>query len=177
MQDAGSRTHAIEYPRRAFAVGAVLTVVGISICALLALYSIEVFARVVWAITAAGLGVLLTGFILPTMFTRHSLDSEGLHLRMGLLINRTIPLSAISEVGPETTRRSIFTTGIGVRQNARLDTIFVTSSFRNLVSIRLSHEIKLGGLMTPPVGNVVISVGDVEGFLEAMADISSRQEA
>ena len=177
MHGEGPETYAVEYPRTAFAVGAVLSVVGVSICALLAFYSIETFARVVWVVTAGGLCLLLSAFILPTMFTRHSLDSEGLHLRMGLLINRTIPLSAIREVGPETTRRSIFTTGIGVRQNARLDTIFITSSFRNLVSVHLNRELKLGGFMTPPVGNVVISVSDVEGFLEAMARISSSQEA
>jgi hypothetical protein len=177
MHDAGSSTYAIEYPRTTFAVGAALTIVGIALCALLALDAIEDFARAVWSITAAGLGLLLFAFILPTMLTRHALDREGLHLHMGLLINRTIPLSAIREVGPETTRRSIFTTGIGVRQNARLDTLFVTSSFRNLVSIRLNRELKLGGLMAQPVGNVVVSVSDIEGFLDAVAAVGDDPEA
>ncbi|HIH01965.1 TPA: hypothetical protein HA259_07875, partial [Thermoplasmata archaeon] len=123
-----------------------------------------------------GLAVLLAVFILPCMLTSHSLDGEGLRLRMGLLVNAVVPYSAIREVGPDTARRSVFTTGIGVRHKERSGTIFVTSSFSDFVSIKLNRELKLGRILSPSVGKVVISVKDVDGFLERIAVMSGTGE-
>ena len=169
-------TYAVEYPKTSFTIGAAGAVIGIVLCAYLALDAMEEFARTVWTVVAIGLVVLLAVFILPCMLTSHSLEGEGLHLRMGLLINTVIPYSAISEVGPDTVRRSVFTTGIGVRHKEKSGTVFVTSSFSDFVSIRLNREFKVGRILGPSVGKAVISVKDVDGFLEQIARMSGAGE-
>ena len=176
MHGASRPTYPVEYPKTSFVIGAVGAIVGIALCAYLAYDAMEEFARTVWAIVAVGLGLLLAVFILPCILTSHSLDGEGLHLRMGLLINAVVPYSAIREVGPDTARRSMFTTGIGVRHKEKSDTIFVTSSFSDFVLIQLNRELKLGRVFSPSIGKVVISVKDIDGFLERIARMSGAGE-
>ena len=176
MHGTSRPTYAVEYPKTSFMIGAAGAIIGIALCAYLAYDALEEFARTVWAIVAVGLGVLLAVFILPCLLTSHSLESEGLHLRMGFLINTVIPYYAIREVGPDTARRSVFTTGIGVRHKEKSDTIFVTSSFSDFVMIQLNRELKLGRILSPSVGKVVMSVKDIDGFLERIASMSEAGE-
>jgi hypothetical protein len=171
MHDDDQATSVVEYPKTAFTIGAAGCLIGIALCAFLAFDALEEFARTVWTVTAIGLAVLLAVFIAPCMLTSHALEGEGLHLRMGLLINRTIPYSAIREVAPDTARRSVFTTGIGVRHKEKSGTIFVTSSFSDFVSVRLNRELKLGGVLSPSIGHIVLSVKDVDGFVEEITTV------
>lgn len=169
-------THMVAYPKTSFAVGAIGCVAGIALSAYLAVDSIEEFAQTMWVVTAAGLALLLFVFIIPCLLTSHALGERGLHLRMGFLINATVPYEAIRDIGPDTVKRGALTIGIGVRHREKLGTIFVTSSFSNLVSINLSRELKLGGVLGPSVSHIVLSVRDVDGFLRMVAAMSDANE-
>jgi hypothetical protein len=166
----------VEYPKTSFTIGAVASATGIALSAYLAVEALEEFAQTVWIVTAVGLGLLLTVFIVPCLLTSHAVGEKGLHLRMGLLINATVPYTAIREMALDSVKRGAFTVGIGVRHKAKSGTLFVTSSFRNLVAIKLNTELKLGGMLGPRVGQIVISVRDVNGFLDKVAAVSGAGE-
>jgi hypothetical protein len=166
----------VEYPKMSFKIGAVGSVIGIALCVYLSSEALEDFAQTVWLVTAVGLAVFLGTFITPCLLTSHAIGEKGVHLRMGLLINTTVPYDAIREMAPDTVRRAAFTVGIGVRHKERSGTVFVTSSFRNLVSIKLNRELKLGGILSPTVGQIVLSVKDVDGFLSTVATMSGARE-
>ena len=169
-------TVAVEYPKTSFTLGAIGCVAGLVLCAYLEATAIEEFARAFWVVAAAIFALLLTVFAIPCMITNHAAGTKGLHLRMGILINRTIPYDAIREVAPDTVRRGLLSVGIGVRHREKLRTIFVVSSFKNLVVIKLNRELRLGGMLSPTVGQIVMSVKDIDSFLDTVSIMAEARE-
>lgn len=169
-------TVAIGYPKTWFGLGAVVCTAGIVSSAYLAYGSLEEFTRTFWVIVASALVIFLSVFIIPCLITTHVAGEKGLHLRMGLLINATVPYAAIREIAPDTVRRGALTVGIGVRHKPKLRAMFVVSSFKNLVVMKLNMDLRLGGLLGPTVGQIVLSVKDVDSFLSTVACMSGAEE-
>lgn len=169
-------TAVIEYPKIWFGLGAIVCTAGIVASAYLAHESLEEFSRTFWMIVVSAIAIFLVVFITPCLITTHIAGEKGLHLRMGILINATVPYAAIREIAPDTVRRGALTVGIGVRHKEKLGTVFVVSSFRNLVTIRLNRELRLGGLLGPTVGQIVLSIKDVDSFLSTVALMSGTEE-
>lgn len=167
---------AIGYPRAWFGLGAVVCTVGIISSAYLAYESLEAFTRTFWMIVGSAIAVFLVVFIVPCLITTHVAGEKGLHLRMGILINATVPYDAIREIAPDTIRWGALTVGIGVRHKGKQRTVFVVSSFKNLVIIRLNRDLRLGGMLGPTVGQIVLSVKDVDSFLSTVARMSGTEE-
>ncbi len=170
-------TAVIEYPKAWFGLGAVVCVAGIVSSAYLAYGSLEEFASTFWMMVGTAIAIFLVVFIVPCLATTHIAGEKGLHLRMGILINTTVPYAAIREIAPDAIRRGALTVGIGVRHKQKLGTVFVVSSFKNLVNIRLNRDLRLGGLLAPTVGQIVLSVKDVDSFLSTVARMSGTEEA
>ncbi|HUU07360.1 MAG TPA: hypothetical protein VMW88_03005 [Thermoplasmata archaeon] len=169
-------TVAIEYPKVWFGLGAVVCTAGIVSSAYLAYESPEEFTRTFWMIAGSALAIFLVVFIIPSLITTHVAGEKGLHLRMGVLINATVPYAAIREIAPDTVKRGALTVGIGVRHKEKQRTMFVVSSFKNLVIIRLNIDLKLGGLLGPTVAQIVLSVKDIDSFLSTVACMSGAEE-
>jgi hypothetical protein len=169
-------TVAVQYPKVWFGVGAAVCAAGMSLSAYLAYGSIEEFARTFWLVVLTGLALILALFIVPCIITAHAAGEKGLHLRMGFLINATIPYDAIREIGPDTIKRGALSVGIGVRHKERKGMVFVVSSFKDLVAIKLNREVRLGGILGPAVGQIVLSVKDVDSFLSTIALMSGARE-
>jgi hypothetical protein len=169
-------TIVVEYPKVSFGLGAAACVAGMALCAYLAYGSLEEFARTFWSVILTCLALFLTIFIVPCMITAHAAGEKGLHLRMGFLMNATVPYDAVREIGPDTTKRGVLSMGIGVRHKEKLGTVFVVSSLKNLVAIKLNREVRLGGILGPAVGQIVLSVKDVDSFLNTIAIKSGAEE-
>lgn len=169
-------TAAIGYPRMWFGLGAIVCTVGIISSVYLAYESLEEFTRTFWMIVGSALAIFMVVFIIPCLITTHVAGEKGLHLRMGILVNATVPYDAIREIAPDTVRWGALTVGIGVRHKQKQRTVYVVSTFKNLVIIRLNRDLKLGGLLGPTVGQIVLSVKDVDSFLSTVASMSGTEE-
>ncbi len=169
-------TAAIGYPRVWFGLGAIVCTVGIISAVYLAYESLEEFTRTFWMIIGSALAIFMVVFIVPCLITTHVAGEKGLHLRMGILINATVPYDAIREIAPDTVWWGALTVGIGVRHKQKQRTVYVVSTFKNLVIIRLNRDLKLGGLLGPTVGQIVLSVKDVDSFLSTVASMSGTEE-
>lgn len=160
----------IDYPKRWFAIGTVLDVAAVAAMAYMAYGSIEDFARMFWAACAVLVGVPVLLILVPPMFTCHHLGEKGLRLRMGLLMNTTIPYRYISSVTDSDVRYGPLAVGLGVRYVPKKKLVFVTSAFGDFVSVRFHGPQQLGGALRPMVDQVVMSVEDPEGFVALVRD-------
>jgi len=158
----------IDYPKHWFTLGTMIWVLGTILLAYLAYDSVEESIRLFWFIaTVFEAVVMFYMFVLP-MFTYHSAGAKGLRLRMGLLIRDTIPYDWIKEVRETSIHWGGVRVGIGVRYAPIMKTMFVTSSFTTLVSIKLDGDHRLGGLIKRPVKEVVLSVKSATSFIDLM---------
>lgn len=160
----------IDYPKQWFAVAAAVDVAAMAVMLYFAYGSVEQFGRWFWAGCALLICVPLLLVLVPPMFTCHHAGEKGLRLRMGLLMNATVPYRYIASVGESRVGFGAVMVGIGVRFVAKRKVVFVTSSFRDLVSIRLDGPQQLGGPLRPLVDQVVLSVKDREGFVALVRD-------
>jgi hypothetical protein len=83
-----------------------------------------------------------------------------MRVRMGLLINATVPYESVTEVRETSVKRAALSVGLGVKYSSILATVFVVSSFGDFVSVKLDKPRRLGGLMGPEVSQIVLSVSD-----------------
>jgi|GEM_PF-1311582 len=124
--------------------------------------------RTLWLIIAPVVGVL--GFLLlaPPLFTHHLAGEKGLHLKMGLLLDSTVPYSWIRDVKETSIRRGGVRIGIGVRYFPITKTLFVTSSFSNLAKITLNGEYRMGRIFKRPVHEIIVSVNYMPALVGAV---------
>lgn len=160
----------IDYPKRWFAIGTAIDVAAVAVMAYLAYVSIEEFSRMFWTACAVLVGVPVLLILVPPMFTCHHLGEKGLRLRMGLLMNTTVPYRWIRSVTDSNVNYGPLAVGIGVRYAPKKKLVFVTSTFGGLVSVRLQGPQALGGALRPMVDQVVMSVEDPEGFVALVRD-------
>lgn len=160
----------IDYPKRWFALGAAIDAVALAAMVYLANDSVEQFARIMWSACAVLICVPLLFLFVPPLFTAHYIGEKGLRLRMGLLINITVPYKHIRAISDAKVTFGSVMIGIGVKHVAKGKTLFVTASFKDLVSIRLDGPQQFGSLLRPSVENVVVTVKDKEGFVALIKD-------
>jgi hypothetical protein len=160
----------IDYPKQWFAIGAAIDIAVMATMLYFAYDSVEPFARGFWAACALLICVPLLLVLVPPMFTCHYIGEKGLRLRMGLLMNTTLPYRYIAAVADSKVNFGSVMVGIGVKFVAKRKVVFVTSSFKGLVSIKLDGPQQLGGPLRPLVDQVVLSVKDKEGFVALIKD-------
>jgi hypothetical protein len=110
------------------------------------------------------------------VFTKHLLGAKGIRIRMGLLINVSVPYSWMKEVKETTVRSGGLRIGIGVKYSPIMSTVFVTSSFMNLVSIRLDKEHEFGRLPKRRIDQIVLTVNDLNSFIKTIRQKAGLKE-
>ncbi len=165
----------IDYPKHWFLLGTLVWCVGTTILAYLAWASVEESFRLFWIGATAFEGVLLAYLFVLPLFTHHMAGAKGLRLRMGILVNETIPYEWVCEVRGTAVRWGGVRVGIGVRYSPIMKVLFVTSSFRGLVSVRLDKEHRLGYPLKRPVGEIVLSVSSASAFIDLMRQRSGLE--
>ncbi|OGS52036.1 MAG: hypothetical protein A3K75_05115 [Euryarchaeota archaeon RBG_13_61_15] len=157
----------IDYPKHWFVLGTVVLSAVIAFGAYSAYCAIEDFTRYFWAGACVLTGLMLSLFFVPPLFTHHLAGEKGLKVHMGLLINETVPYAWISDIKDTYVKRGGMTVGVGVRYFGIMRTVFVTSSFRDLVTIKFGSAHVLGKLLKKDVEQIVLSVKD-KGTLTRM---------
>lgn len=160
----------IDYPKLWFAIGSAVDAAAMAAMLWMAYGSIEDFSRYFWAACALLVCVPVLLVLAPPLFTAHHLGEKGLRLRMGLLMNTTIPYRYIAGISGSNVSYGPFTVGIGVKYVPKKGTVFVTSSFTGLVALQFHGPQQLGGVLRPMVTQVVLSVRDRDGFVALVKD-------
>lgn len=150
----------IDYPKHWFMVGSAMLVFVIAYATYSYTVALEDFARYFWLGAGAAAGAVLLLFFGPPLFTHHLLGEKGMRVRMGLLINATVPYESVTEVRETSVKRASLSVGLGVKYSSILATVFVVSSFGDFVSVKLDKPRRLGGLLGPEVSQIVLSVSD-----------------
>jgi hypothetical protein len=148
----------IDYPKHWFVMGTIGWAVATSVLFYLAATSKEDVIRTIWLVAGSHVGVLLGLFFIPPLFTYHMAGEKSLRLKMGLLIDVTIPYSWMKQVKETSVRWGGVRVGIGVRYSPITRMMFVTTSFDDLVSIRLDGPHAMGRLFKRQVEELVLSV-------------------
>ena len=158
----------IDYPKHWFVFGTIVWALGTALLLFLTYDSVEESTRLFWAATTVLEGlVMFYLFVLP-LFTHHIAGTKGLKLRMGVLINATIPYDWIKEVKETSVHWGGVRVGIGVRYAPIMKALFVTSSFRTLVLIRLDQEHRFGMPIKRPVTEIILSVNSASSFIDTI---------
>ncbi|MBE0517658.1 MAG: hypothetical protein IH630_00325 [Thermoplasmata archaeon] len=158
----------LPYPKTWFVISTIVIAIIVSAMIYLAFDSLETFARYFWIAVAVLVGVPLFLLNIPPIFTDHYQGEKGLRLRMGLLMNSTVPYEWIIGVTDASVKFGSVRIGIGVKYVPKLKTVFVTSSFNDLVTLHLDGPRNLGGIMRPDVEKITLSVKDKEHFVSSV---------
>jgi hypothetical protein len=156
------------YPRHWFVI---LALVFESLSAYLFLFALldpDAVLREVWLVLGPAIGVAAFLFLIPPLFSKHLAGDRALRLKMGLLIDATIPYAVIKEVKDTTVHRGGVRVGIGARYFPISKALFVTSSFSDLVMVRFHDEMLIGRLVKKPVEELVLSVDNKSLFIETV---------
>ena len=158
----------IDYPKHWFVVLTVIIEALIAYLFLAALLDPNSIWREFWLVLCPLVGGVTFVFLAPPVFTHHSIDSNGLRLRMGLLIDAMIPLSSIESAKQTATTRGGLRIGIGARFFPIKGQLFVTSGFSNMVSLRLASPLSIGKLRKHKVEEVILNVSFPKGLMDAL---------
>jgi hypothetical protein len=169
-------TTRIDYPKHWFALGTFAWAVATTLLIYLAWTSIEGSVRLFWIGLTAFEGILLAYLFVLPLFTHHTMGTKGLRLRMGLLINETIPYDWIKEVRETSVRWGGVRVGVGVRYAPIMKVMFVTSSFQSLVALKLDKEHRIGSPIKRPVEEIVISVYSASAFMDQLQKVVGAQK-
>ncbi|MCU0852014.1 MAG: hypothetical protein MUC90_01975 [Thermoplasmata archaeon] len=156
------------YPRYWFVILALVFESLSTYLFLFALLDPDAVLREVWLVLGPAIGVPAFLFLIPPLFTKHLAGERALRLKMGLLIDATIPYAVIKEVKDTTVHRGGVRVGIGARYFPISKALFVTSSFSDLVMIRFHDEMLIGKLVKKPVEELVLSVNNKSLFIETV---------
>ncbi len=124
--------------------------------------------RTLWMIVSPTVGILFLMFLLPPIFTYHLAGEKGIRIRMGWLINTTIPYRWITDVKQTSIHRGSLSVGVGVRYFPITRALFVTSAFTNLVVLRLDGEHIIGRIRKRRVEEIVLSVSYMPAMMETV---------
>jgi len=148
----------IDYPKHWFVMGTMGWALATFILFYMAETTKEDVVRTIWLTAGSAEGVLLGLFFIPPLFTYHLAGEKALRLKMGLLIDASIPYAWIKQVKETSVRWGGVRVGIGVRYAPITRMLFVTTEFDDLVSIRLDGPHVMGGLLKRHVEELVLSV-------------------
>ena len=163
-----------DYPKTWFAAGATALAGAAAYSAWSALDSIEEFGRYFWGGAAVLACILLFAIFLPPLFTSHRLGARGIRVRMGLLIDVTVPYEWIVETRHASVKRGTLSFGLGVKYSGASDTVYVLSTSSNLISVVLDAKHGLGGFMRPDVSQLVLSVKDPSTVMDVIRERSGQ---
>lgn len=166
----------IDYPKHWFWLGTLVWGAGTLLLIFLAWDSVESSVRLFWILATLFEGILLAYLFVLPLLTHHMAGTKGLRLRMGMLINETIPYDWIREVRETSVQWGGFRVGIGVRYSGIMRVMFVTSSFRDLVAIKLDKEHRLGSPLKRPVSEIVLSVKSASAFMDLIRERTGMQK-
>ena len=124
--------------------------------------------RILWLVLSPVIGALAFLFLVPPLFTHHLAGEKGLRLKMGLLLDSTVPYAWIKDIKETSVSRGGLRVGIGVRYFPITKVLFVTSSFSNLAKISLEGEHFIGRLWRRPVDEIVLSVSYMPALMETV---------
>ena len=158
----------IDYPKRWFLLMAVVIEAILAWLFFGMWVSPDGVWRTSWLIASPVLGALAFVFLVPPLFTHHLAGQHGLRLKMGLLLDATLPYSCITDVRETSVSRGSVRVGIGVRYFPITKVLFVTSSFSNLAKITLDGEHIIGRLLRRPVSEIVLSVSYMPSLTETL---------
>jgi hypothetical protein len=160
----------IDYPKHWFVMGTIGWAVATFILFHLASTSKEEVIRDIWLVIGSAEGVLLGLFFVPPLFTHHLAGEKALKLKMGLLIDTTIPYSWMKQVKETSVRWGGVRVGIGVRYAPITRMLFVTTEFDDLLSIRLDGSHTMGKLLKRQVEELVLSVSFRQKLVELLRE-------
>jgi len=175
MQSMKLATVRVGYAKRWFIVGSVACAATVVLALSLAYTAMEDFTVILWIAVAWSITALLVLFPLPCLFTYHIAGERSFRLHMGFIMKLDVPYSIVREVSPAEIRRGMLSVGIGVRYKDKTGTVFVMSSFDNIVSLKLSEEIRTR-TWRPRVHEIVFSVVDAEETIELLSSKIKRCE-
>lgn len=160
----------IDYPKHWFFILAVVFEGTLAWLAYTAYANAAGDWKLMWLVVSPVSGILIALFLVPPMFTHHLAGEKSLKLRMGLLINATIPYAWVRQVKHTSVHWGGIRVGIGVRYFHISRILLVTSSFTELVSIKFDEEHIMGGLRKRRVEEVVMSVKHAQPVIEALRE-------
>jgi hypothetical protein len=166
----------IDYPKRWFLLMAVVIEVIVAWLLYTMIGSPEGLWRTFWLILAPVVGVLAFLFLVPPLFTHHLAGEKSIRLKMGLLLDSTVPYAWIKDVKETSVSRGGLFIGIGVRYFPITKVLFVTSSFTNLAKVTLKEEHVMGRLLKRPVSEIVLSVNYMPALIEPIRIRAPAQE-
>lgn len=150
-------TTRMDYPKHWFLMGSITWAIATFALFYLAASSKEPVIADLWLVVGFAEGILLFLFFVPPLFTYHIAGEKSIRLRMGLLIDATIPYSWIREVKEVSVTWGGVRVGIGVRYAFITRTLYVTTEFDDLVSLRLDGPHAIGRLLRHQVEQIVLS--------------------
>jgi len=166
----------IRYPKHWFAAQAIVVESILVYLLALALLDRDTILREFWLFFSPIVAILLFLFLVPPILTNHLAGEKALRLRMGLLVNQSIPYDWISEVRETSVSRGGLRVGIGVRYFPISRLLFVTSGFTSVALLKLDGERELGGLWKRKVEEIVVSVSNLPRFMEIMRSRMGAEE-
>jgi hypothetical protein len=166
----------VGYAKRWFIVGSVGCAAAIVLALMLASSAKEDFTVIFWLAVAWSITALLALFPLPCVLTYHLAGERTFRLRMGFIMKLDVPYSIVREVSSGEIKRGILSVGIGVRYNDKTGTLFVVSSFDNIVSLKLREDLRVRA-WRPVVHEIVFSVEDAEDTIELLSSKLDHGEA
>lgn len=158
----------VRYPKLWFAVMAVIFESVLGCWLVWSLLDETAVLRGFWAVFSPLLGILLGLFLIPPIFTDHLAGEKALRLKMGLLLNASIPYDWIKEVKETSIHRGGIRVGIGVRYFPISGLMFVTSGFSSVAVLKLDKPHELGRLWKRDVEEIVLSVSNLPRFMQIM---------
>jgi len=158
----------IDYPKHWFLLGTLVWALGTGMLLYLAYDAVEESIRLFWVAATVFEGIVMFYLFVLPVFTYHIAGAKGLRLRMGALIHETIPYDWIKEVRETSIHWGGVRVGVGVRYAPIMKALFVTSSFRTLVLIKLDEEHRLGSPIKRPVKEIVVSVNSPSAFIDVV---------
>ncbi len=160
----------IDYPKHWFVI-LILVFEAVVVWLFYTAYSSAVGPwRTLWMVVSPSIGVVFLLFLFPPVLTYHLAGEKGFRIRMGWLINTTIPYGWITNVKETSVHRGGLSVGVGVRYFPISKALFVTSSFTNLVILRLDGEHVIGGIRKRRVEEIVLSVSYIPAMMESVKE-------
>lgn len=158
----------IRYPKHWFAVLAVIFESVLLYLFATVLLDRDTVLREFWLVFCPIVTALLFLFLVPPIMTNHLAGEKAIRIRMGLLINQSVPYDWIDEVKETSVNRGGLRVGIGVRHFPISKLLFVTSGFTSVVLLKLDEEHEFGRLRKRKVEDIVLSVSNLPRFMEVM---------
>ncbi len=162
------KAEVVKYPKLWFALMAVIFESVLGYWFVWSIIDDDAVLREFWVVFSPALGILLGLFLIPPLFTNHYAGERALRLRMGLLLNTSIPYLLIEEVKETAVHRGGIRVGIGVRYFPISGLMFVTSGFSSVATIKLSEPQQVGRLWKREVQEIVLSVSNLPKFMQIM---------